>query len=697
MRILFTSLFFLTATVYASAQFSYINPLPGSQYHNPATTILLKNSSTVDRLAVSNSSFVEISGSVSGQHSWKARLSDDNQTVIVKPDEPFAYGETVTVDVKPLLRSAAGDMINGTSFNFKIKPEYSAAQKKQFAESNLENFIASFGYDPTKKGPGRGPTYPLDSMPAFTINVNNNPAPGQIFYCNNQDLDEDDTNSFPTIIQNNGTIVWARDCGTAGHDFKINQNGYLTYFKYSTASWMVMDSNYNLVDSLQCKNGYELGTNAHDLQMYPDGHSFLLAVDDQIIDMTPYGGVPNADVKGLIVQELDANRDVVFEWSSWDHFLFTDANNSTPLTNGQVDPVHGNAVSRDVDGNILISSRNMSELTKINHANGDIIWRMGGENNQFTFVNDNIPEHFSEQHDVRRIANGHITIFNNGNYLPVQVSSAKEYSVDEVNKIATLIWFYEHPDVNGNHVFGRGSGNAQRLPNGNTMISWGTIYYGLGLPSMTEVDMNKNIKWEMTFDEDGQKSYRTFKFVWDPCSRITGYTMKAVPKQTKTTLSWQAANGAQAYILNLRPIGTSNWVSKKTNKVKLILSGLAASTTYEWRVKTLCSMNPYETSAFSVTDTFTTPPLKLNMEEEEVTEMNVYPVPAHDMISVVIPVAGSGQLTLTNAMGSVVIRKEITAETAATVELSVGHLPAGVYFVQLKQDEHSFVQKIMIQ
>jgi hypothetical protein len=41
--------------------------------------------------------------------------------------------------------------------------------------------------------------------------VNNNPAPGQIFYCNQHEFDEDDTNSFPTIIQNDGTILFARD------------------------------------------------------------------------------------------------------------------------------------------------------------------------------------------------------------------------------------------------------------------------------------------------------------------------------------------------------------------------------------------------------------------------------------------------------------------------------------------------------
>src|SRR4030095_12550473 len=204
-------------------------------------------------------------------------------------------------------------------------------------------------------------TYPLDSMPTFTININNNPAPGQIFYCNHEDATDfyKKTNSFTTVIKSNGTIVWARDVGQNGRDFKINHNGYLTYFSLDSTQWMVMDSNYNLIDSLQCKNGLEKSTNDHDIAMYPDGHAFLIAYDKKIVDMTAYGGFQNATVVGLILQELDANHDVVFEWRSWDHFQFTDANSSTPLTASIVDYVHGNSIEKDYDGNILISCRNM--------------------------------------------------------------------------------------------------------------------------------------------------------------------------------------------------------------------------------------------------------------------------------------------------------------------------------------------------
>jgi hypothetical protein len=61
---------------------------------------------------------------------------------------------------------------------------------------------------------------------------------------------------------------------------------------------MIMDSNYNVIDSIQCKNGYELETNGHDLQMYPDGHSFLIAYNNQTVDMTALWRIYQCNSKG---------------------------------------------------------------------------------------------------------------------------------------------------------------------------------------------------------------------------------------------------------------------------------------------------------------------------------------------------------------------------------------------------------------
>lgn len=689
MKLCLTTAFSLLIN-FCFAQFQYVHPMPGSAMHHPEATIILKNGNLLDRASVLDKNLVEIHGSLSGAHSWTSRLSDDNRTVVIKPFPAFAYGEKVSVTVNSKLRTENGAAVEGIGFTFSIMNEISAEQREQ-ARAGLLQMEAEHAQLPQYKL--EDDSYPLDSMPSFTINVNNNPAPGQHFFTSHKE--NSTSNWFSTIINNDGTIVWAKDQANGGVDFKINESGYLTY--YFAGWWVVMDSNFNKLDSFQCVNGYAIETDSHDFMMYPDGHVFLLAKNLQIMDMTPYGGIPNASVYGLVIQELDASKNLVFEWRSWDHFQVTDANAYTPLTNAIVNYCHGNSIEKDFDNHLMISCRNMNELTKINYNTGEIIWRMGGDNNQFTFINDNIPQHFQSQHDLRRLDNGNIMIYNNGNQLPVQISSAKEYAIDEVNKIATLVWYYEHPDVNGNKVFSGATGNAQRLPNGNTLIDWGLATSSKGLPNFTEVDMDKNIVWEMTFDSFGYKSYRLHKYEWDPCSRITGYTMNAVVKPLLVSLKWLPANGAKKYEVHYRIVGTEEWTVKVTGRTILKLTGLAAATKYEWRIKTLCNNDGSIASAFAETRTFKTKPLKYTDQvPAEMQVIAVYPVPATHVVTITLPDAGTSLLRVMDAMGRIVYEiAEIPAGTGIA-EVAVNEWPAGLYLVEVMNRNQKYVEKLIV-
>ncbi|HLT23747.1 MAG TPA: arylsulfotransferase family protein, partial [Ignavibacteria bacterium] len=181
------------------------------------------------------------------------------------------------------------------------------------------------------------------------------------------------------------------------------------------------------------------------------------------------------------------------------HFEITDGLHEN-LTLPKIDYSHGNSIEPDWDGNLLISSRHMDEITKINRTTGDIIWRFGGLNNEFTFLNDT--RGFTYQHDARRVAPRRITLFDNGNHHSPPYSRVVEYELDEVNKTAELVWEFDH----NKEIFGFAMGNAQRLPNGNTVIGWGT-----GYPSITEVDPNGNIVFEMA-QEDSSWTYRALRY-----------------------------------------------------------------------------------------------------------------------------------------------------------------------------------------
>src|SRR5205823_4680390 len=154
-----------------------------------------------------------------------------------------------------------------------------------------------------------------------------------------------------------------------------------------------------------------------------------------------------------------------------------------------IDYMHINTAFRDSDNNIIASFRHCDEVTKIYGAFGDLIWRLGGKHNQFTFsgIDADDTVHFSHQHDPERISKMHITIFDNGNLHPRPLAGndttrVLEYALDEVNHTAKVVWRYM------NLPYCAAAGNAQRLNNGNTFIGLGIVTK----PSAIEIDPSGN-------------------------------------------------------------------------------------------------------------------------------------------------------------------------------------------------------------
>jgi hypothetical protein len=166
---------------------------------------------------------------------------------------------------------------------------------------------------------------------------------------------------------------------------------------------------------------------------------------------------------------------------------------------------HMNAIDVDEDGHLLVSSRHLSEVTKINRQTGQVIWRLGGPHSDFSFVNDPL-NGFSCQHDIRVVGQRRYTVFDNGNDHHPPVSRAVEYELDPNAGTATLVWEYRAvPDRYAYH-----QGNAQRLPNGNTLINFVLAEY----PKVTEVNRDGEIEFEMDFVKPGTIAYRVFRFPW---------------------------------------------------------------------------------------------------------------------------------------------------------------------------------------
>lgn len=354
----------------------------------------------------------------------------------------------------------------------------------------------------------------------------------------------------------------------------VNGTDYLTYHAginggaWTSGSSYVLDENYQIVDTWTIDNG--IGSDLHELLLLDNGHAILLAYVPTPFDLSPYGGPANGTLVDIVIQEQDANKNVVFEWVGSDHMPIGDTEVNINTTD-PVDFLHTNAIDVDDDGNWLLSHRNFSEITKINRQTGDIIWRMGGAGNEFTFIND---IGFFNQHNINRLENGNLTIFDNGNSHTPPHSRAIEYIVDEVAKTVTPYGMYP-----GNtNEFSIAMGNFQRLPNGNSMIGWGTQ------GKLTEVEKGGTVALEMLL---GSLSYRVFRYPWTAVPTEIPRTViqyNASPTDVTVYTSWNGATDIIGYDVYAGP--TSSTMALVTNQprsgfeTEIPLSGLPADTCF---------------------------------------------------------------------------------------------------------------------
>ena len=472
----------------------YLDPAPNSKLVNTNNSLIIGTAESINPASLNNFS-VTVTGVKSGLHNGVLKLLPERGKILFKPSQPFALDERVDVVISSGLRTNKGAAIPGKSYSF-------YTQRTKLYQDPLKSLNDEINPSGVFKQPNISGNNFGGDPPHLSVITYNNPVQEDLFL-----------SSFPVVGYPPGQFLiiadplinpyYIQELPANAYDFKEQPNGNLTYYRADFQKFYEMNIQYDIVDSFACGNGYT--ADLHEMRLLTTGHALLLAYDPEIVDMSQIvtGGDPNATVVGLIVQEVDNSGNVYFQWRSWDHFLITDATHEV-LTSSYIDYVHGNAIEYYPDGNLIISSRHMDELTKIDIQDGDIIWRMGGKNNEFGFISE--PLRFSHQHAVRRLSNGNLTLFDNGNYRTPPDTRAIEYLMDETNKTATLVWQYYHSPS----VYSTAMGYVERLENGNSLISWG---YSYGGPMLTEVTPSGDPALEVSMP-NGYYTYRAFKYHW---------------------------------------------------------------------------------------------------------------------------------------------------------------------------------------
>jgi hypothetical protein len=490
-----------------SSSTQYIFPLNASIALPRATSIIIRPGPILDAATVT-SSLLTVSGSFSGNHSGTFQLSDDTKTLVFTPAILFTYGERVTVKLASGIRVSTGALATGAlvdpvSFYFTIQSKAKSGTTDLFSSapgSPLQG--AKIGHNPDyPKGVALPAPYPT---PQFIKTIIDNPTPGAIIlapYFAAAHIKPD--TSYLSIINDSGKVLWGLPSLNELQDFKLNPDGRYSYFDEKVRKFFLMDSTLTIVDSLQCAGGYR--TDFHDIEFLPHNHALMLGFDtDNDVDLSQYvaGGNRHAIIIDVVVMEIDSLKNPIFIWRSRDTGGYTLSDMiefPLGLKLPPIDAVHANTVFKDTDGNIVLSSRHLDEITKISYDSAKIMWRFGGKHNQFTLIGDSI--WFSHQHHVRRIANGDFTLFDNGNdrsyHRPPagNYSRACEYQLDEQAMTAKLVWQFDE----GKTDTSTSQGSVQRLKNGNTFICWGeNNYFSSFGPAMTEVRPDGSIAFELS-------------------------------------------------------------------------------------------------------------------------------------------------------------------------------------------------------
>ena len=213
----------------------------------------------------------------------------------------------------------------------------------------------------------------------------------------------------------------------------------------------------------------------------PEGHHDLLEHDDGTLAVLTYDWqtVEEREIEGDRLVEVAPDGTLHQVWTAWDHFEFDpDATYSEDLG-----WTHANAVDFDAaTGTYHVSIHNLDCIVEIDRGTGEQLALVGGESSDFA-LSDGSTDLFHRQHQFELLPGG-ILVFDNG-VSESQDSRAVEYALTDGT--AEPLWEYRQDPP----TYTVAMGDVQRLPSGNTLITWGS------LGQMDQITPDGEVVWRL--------------------------------------------------------------------------------------------------------------------------------------------------------------------------------------------------------
>lgn len=461
-------------------------PTPGSRTASTLTEISFRG------IAPERIGTVKVIGNQSGWHSGSRAAHSDGVGASLILDVPLQASEQVTVTTSLPVRGGQ----QGT-FSFTVARQ--VAQPVRIADRTMTSQQGSHTYR----------SRPDLIVPNFTVKTTapDRLAPGLIFW---GPITTESQNGA-LILDNTAEPVWFSPLALGPEedtDFRTQTyrgKPVLTYWQGISAGGhglghgVLLDQSYQPVATVHVGNGFS-GTDLHELRL-TDRDTALVTVFNAIVwDLTAVGGPVNGEAIDGIMQEIDiATGRVLFEWHSLDHIGLDESEVGYSAKAGPYDYFHINSVEPTPDDNLIISARNTWGIYKIERATGNVLWRLGGKKSDFQMGPGTAT---AFQHDARILANGDISVFDNGASPQVHNQSRGIIvRLDPTAKTATLVKEYTHSPA----IVAGAEANTQILPNGNIFIGWGTAPYA------SEYSADGELLLDLS---STSRSYRAYRLPW---------------------------------------------------------------------------------------------------------------------------------------------------------------------------------------
>ncbi len=468
-----------------------VSPLPDSFDASPATQISLLGAQP------SALGALRVSGSLSGAHRGSLLAYSQGDGASFVPSKPFVQGETVTVRGSVEIGSVARPF----AYHFVIAHEdpvdYAAAAASVPRDyKEMQHFHSRPELEP----------------PVVVVSAQSPQAsPGDLFAAPYDGPGP----SGPMIFEASGNLVWFHQLpkGIEATNLQVQQLGgqpVLTWWQgrippqgFGQGEEVIDNASYQQIGTVHAGNGFL--ADLHEFHITPQGTALLTVFDPVYCDLSSLGGPSAGAVTNSSFQEIDLKTGLVRrEWDSLDHVALGDSYSSATTANviWPFDYFHLNSIDQLPDGTTLISSRNTSALYELNTRTGQVITRIGGRHSSFKLAAGAATAY---QHDAIALANGTISVFDNGGVPKVHSQSrGLVVAINPQTKTDTVVAEYRH---SAPPLLAASQGSVQTLADGDVFIGWGAE------PYFSEFSASGQLLYDAHMHGTYQ-SYRSYRFGW---------------------------------------------------------------------------------------------------------------------------------------------------------------------------------------